>query len=297
MPANPFPVVIVHGGAGHVPVDRRPLHAAGCRRAADAGLAAMLDAGDPVAAVLKAVSTLEDDPQFNAGTGACLGEDGELEFDASIMVGHDLSFGGVACLSPFRNPIDVADAVRRDGRHTLYAGPGAVRFARENGFVPVTDGSMVTESARARLERVRAGDPEVGWAGNTVGAVARGRDGRIAAATSTGGTVGKVPGRVGDSPLPGAGTYADDDSAGCSTTGIGEEIMRFVLARHACDLVRSGLPAQVAADAAVAAFGARIGGRGGLVLVGRGGDVGFARNTETMSYAIAREGSDTREGY
>ena len=291
------PVVIVHGGAGDVPLAKRPLHAEGCKRAAERGLATLLDGGDPLAAVIDAVKELEDDPKFNAGTGACLTADGTLELDASVMLGSDLSFGGVACLPPFRNPIEIAEAVRRDGRHSLYATEGASAFARARGFEPAEAESMITSASRERLERVRAGEAGVGWAGNTVGAVACDAQGRLAAATSTGGTVGKAPGRVGDTPIAGAGTFADDRAGACSTTGIGEHIMRFVLARHAVDLLRAGIPAQHAADAAIAGFGQRIAGRGGLILVGPRGDVGFARNTETMSYAIARDSAGTRFGF
>jgi beta-aspartyl-peptidase (threonine type) len=142
-----------------------------------------------------------------------------------------------------------------------------------------------------------AGKADAGWAGSTVGAVACSSAGRVAAATSTGGTVGKLPGRVGDTPIAGAGTWADDRSGACSATGIGEHIMRYCLSKAACDLLRDGVPAQEAADAAIAGFGERIAGRGGIILVGPRGDAGFARNTATMSWAIARADEGTRFGF
>lgn len=289
------PVVIVHGGAGNVAIDRRPVHADGCARAAELGLEAALAEGDPTSAVLAAVKALEDDPKFNAGYGACLTAEGTLELDASVMVGADLSVGAVAAMPPFPNPILVADAVRRDGRHALYAGEGAARFAREAGFEPAAPGQLVTDAARERLQRVLEGEEVRYWAGNTVGAVAW-VDGRTAAATSTGGTVGKLPGRVGDTPIVGAGTWADDALGACSTTGVGETIMRFGLARDACLRVSTD-GARAAAQASIAAFEARVGGSGGLILIGPDGDPAFARNTRTMSWAIARGGAPVEHGY
>ena len=291
------PVVLVHGGAGAVPLPKRPVHAEGCKRAAAEGLRVLLETGDPLEAAIAAVVMLEDDPLFNAGTGACLTSDGTLELDASVMEGAHLHMGAVTCLPAFRNPIRIADAVREDGKHTFYAGDGAARFAERAGFLRAEDCAMITEAARRRLEQVLAGEADRGWAGSTVGAVACDPSGRVAAATSTGGTVGKTPGRVGDTPIVGAGTWADDRAGACSTTGIGEQIMRFSLARHAAELVRSGAPAQEAAEAAIAGFGERIGGRGGLILVGPRGDFGHARNTETMSWGLARAGEGTQFGF
>ncbi len=287
-------VVIVHGGAGDVAVERRAAHAEGCGAAARAGLEAARASGDPAAAVLAAVCALEDDPRYNAGHGACLTAEGALELDASIMVGADLSAGAVAALPPHANPILVADAVRRDGRHVLFVADGAARFAREAGFAPAAPDAMITEASRARLADVLAGREVRHWAGNTVGAVAW-VDGRLAAATSTGGTVGKLSGRVGDTPIVGAGTWADDALGACSTTGVGEAILRFNLARDACGRL-PGATAQAAADRAIAAFGERVGGQGGLILVSREGEPAFARNTATMSWAIARVGDPGARG-
>ena len=290
------PVLIVHGGAGAVPEARRPIHAEGCRAAAEIGARVLAEGGAAMAAALAACEALENDPLFNAGLGACLTSDGTMELDASVMEGERLELGAVACLPPFANPIRIADAVRRSGVHAMYAGEGAARFAREAGFEPAPEGSLVTEAARQRLAQFLAGRAEREWAGSTVGVAAVDREGHVAAATSTGGTVGKRPGRVGDTPLAGAGTWADDELGACSTTGVGEHIMRFGLARHACELLRSA-DADAAATRAIEEFGARVAGRGGLILVDREGRAAYARNTETMSWAIASPGEDTRYGF
>lgn len=297
MTASIRPVVLVHGGAGDVPEGSRAAHAEGCRLAAIAGLAALRETGSALEAVVRAVRVLEDDPRFNAGTGACLDEDGALSFDASIMEGTTLRAGAVCAMPAFRNPILIAQAILADGRHVLYASDGAARFAREHGFVPAEPASMITEAARERLAKVLAGRADRGWAGGTVGAVACDARGRVAAATSTGGMVAKRAGRVGDSPILGAGTWADDESGAASATGEGEAILRLGLTRHACDLLRAGLTAQEAVDAAIAQLGQRLGASGGLILVDARGRVGHARNTATMSWGLARDGEEARSGH
>ncbi|MGE0787033.1 MAG: isoaspartyl peptidase/L-asparaginase [Sandaracinaceae bacterium] len=291
--------VIVHGGAGNVPEPSRALHAEGCTRAAQMGLEAAHGVNDAtaaaLAAVLHAVRALEDDPRYNAGYGACLTAEGTLELDASVMLGADLSVGAVAALPPFANPILIADAVRRDGRHVMYAAHGAARFAREAGFEPSEPDALITDAARERLRDVLAGREVRYWAGNTVGACAW-VDGRLAAATSTGGTVAKLPGRIGDTPILGSGTWADDARGACSTTGVGEAIIRFGLARAACErLAEAG--AERAARSTIEEFGARVSGSGGLILIDRDGTASQARNTETMSWAIARTSRPIESGY
>jgi beta-aspartyl-peptidase (threonine type) len=290
------PVVVVHGGAGDVPADRQPWHVEGVKRAATVGSAVLEAGGSALDAVQRAVETLEDDPLFNAGTGACLTEAGTIELDACIMEGTALRAGAVTVLPPFLHPVAVARAVLEEGRHVLYAGEGAAAFARAHGFSPATLERMRTPQAEERLRLTLAGRAGPGWAGGTVGAVAIDARGHVAAATSTGGTVGKRPGRVGDTPLVGCGTYADDDAGACSATGIGETIMRATLARAAVDLLRAGVPAAEAARAAIATFERRVGGSGGIILVGRDGSVGVAHNTETMTFAIARVGEAVTGG-
>jgi len=288
--------VIVHGGAGAVPEASRPAHADGCAAAAEAGRDVLEAGGRAIEAAIAACRALEDDPRYNAGRGACLTSERTLELDASVMDGEHLEVGAVACLPPFANPIQIAEAIRRHGVHTMYAAEGAARFAIEHGFSPATAEALITDASRARLDRVLSGDTERTWAGGTVGAVAIDANGHLAAATSTGGTVGKLPGRVGDTPIIGAGTWADDLRGACSTTGAGEQIMRFGLARHACDLLH-GSTAEEAAERAIEAFGRRVGGSGGLILIDREGRAAFARNTTTMSWAIAQPGEETRRGF
>lgn len=281
------PVVVVHGGAGSIGAASRDAHMRGCEIAAARGLAVLVAGGSALDAVQAAVEVLEDDPLFNAGTGGSLTSAGTLELDAALMEGTTLRAGAVCSLSPFTHPIAIARAVMEKSRHVFFAAEGAAAFAREQGFA--SDDAMVTQSARERLARWRAGQVGEGWAGGTVGAVACDAHGRIAAATSTGGTVGKRPGRVGDSPILGAGTWADDMTAACSATGIGEAILRVGLARTACDAAVGG--AQRAVEHALSVLEQRVGADAGLILVTSSGDVGIARNTETMTHAIACAGS------
>lgn len=281
--------ILVHGGAGDVPSERRDAHAAGCRDAMLLGLETLRRGGSALDAVQSAVEALEDDPRYNAGTGGSLDEDGELRLDACIMEGERLRAGAVAALPPFRHPIAIARAALLDGRHVLYAGAGAERFATAAGHRR-HDG-MVTDAARERLAAVRAGATG-NWAGGTVGAVARDVNGHVAAATSTGGMVGKRCGRVGDSPIPGAGNYADDRAGAASGTGEGEGYLRTALAARACLFMEHGDTARAAAERAMRHLLDRTGMRGGLILVGRDGSLGLARTTDTMSWAAGWEGAE-----
>jgi beta-aspartyl-peptidase (threonine type) len=285
--------LLVHGGAGAVAEARRALHAEGCRRAARAGADMLRDGGSALDAVERAVRALEDDPLFNAGTGACLAEDGHVELDASIMEGTGLRAGAVCALAGFAAPIAIARAALEDGRHVLYAAHGARRFALAKGFAEADEASLITPAARAALAALRAGTGASGWAGGTVGAVAWDERGHVAAATSTGGMVGKHVGRVGDSPLIGAGTYADDGAGAVSTTGNGEGMIRVGAARLAAFSMAAGARAEAAARAAIEAVSHRVGVTGGAICVDRRGRWGWSRSTETMSWAfVDREGEE-----
>ena len=266
----------------------REAHAAGCGRAAGVGLAVLLEGGSSTDAAQRAVEVLEDDPMYNAGTGASLTADQTLELDACIMEGTSLRAGAVGALPPFKNPIRVARAVMEDGRHVFLVGDGAAAFARRAGIAPSTLDAMRTEAALDRWKRHRQGTVGEGWAGGTVGAVACDEQGRIAAATSTGGTIGKLRGRIGDSPILGGGTYADDETGGCSATGLGESIMRACLARSVVDQLRSGKSPQAAAHEALNVLGARTRVEGGLIVIDRHGVPAAVWNTRTMTHAIAR---------
>lgn len=281
--------VLVHGGAGQVADELVPRHVRGCRLAAEAAAEVLRDGGAAIDAVVRAVLILEDDPCFNAGTGACLNADGLIELDAALMEGTQLRVGGVCALPPFAHPISIARAVLEDGRHVLYAGQGAARFAVENGFTPSTAEAMTTPGARDRLALARSTASQDGGAGGTVGAVARDARGAVASATSTGGRVNKRAGRVGDSPVPGAGSYADDDGGACSMTGDGEAVLRLCLGKTAVDQLRGRTHPEDVARSVIGLLGSRLVAAGGVILVDRFGRLGLARNTPTMPWAAAGE--------
>jgi beta-aspartyl-peptidase (threonine type) len=286
--------VLVHGGAGDLRPERKAHHAEGCARAAEAGAAVLREGGRALDAVEAAVRALEDDPLFNAGTGACLNEDGLIELDASIMDGANLRGGGVTAMPPFANPISIARAALEDGRHVLYAGHGAARFALSKGFARATVEQMRTDAAYTRWKEIRDGKAtEKGWAGGTVGAVARDADGHVASATSTGGMVDKAAGRVGDSPILGAGTWADDLLGAASTTGHGESFLRTAFACRVVEGLAQGEIERRAVDDLLAMH-ERVGGEGGVILLDRAGRAAWARITNTMSWAIVRQ-SDREE--
>lgn len=221
--------IIVHGGAGLVPEDRHARLREGVRRAAEVGDAILVAGGSALDAVTAAVRVLEDDPEYNAGTGSALTRDGTVETDASIMDGATQRVGAVAAVPDLGNAIALARAVLDANEHVMLAGPAAWTFAADVGIKPAAPGSLITERARTRLAAHLAARTKE-TSGGTVGAVARDHRGNFAAATSTGGIVGKRPGRVGDSPVPGAGTWADNTCA-ISATGDGEAILRVALAR------------------------------------------------------------------
>jgi beta-aspartyl-peptidase (threonine type) len=284
------PAIAVHGGAGELPPDdalrtgdQASARRDGVLRACSAGAEVLRSGGSAVDAVEAAVRVLEDDPVFNAATGAVLTTAGEAELDASIMDGATLRCGGVAAVKDVRNPVSLARAVMERSRHVLLAGDGASAFARSVGIPAHDNALLVTPRQRARWEAALHGGPASRL--GTVGAVARDAAGHVAAATSTGGMSMKLPGRVGDSPLIGCGTYADDALAAVSCTGHGERIIQVTLARHAADLVGRGRSPAEAAREAIETLGARVAGDGGLILVAPAGEVGIAYNTPGMSRA------------
>jgi beta-aspartyl-peptidase (threonine type) len=293
--------ILVHGGAGPLG-EHRDERMAGCLAAARRGHAILARGGSALDAVEAAVVALEDDPLFNAGTGSCLNAEGNVEMDASIMNGEELSAGAVAVVSTIKNPIRLARAVMEQTPHVLLAAEGAARFAREIG-VPFCDPrSLVTEHARRQLavELAKARTLTNAQAtktrqtgGGTVGAVARDAHGHVAAATSTGGMTGKRPGRIGDAPLIGCGTYADDLAGAASSTGHGEMIIKVVLAKTACELLRAGRAPSDGAQAAINDL-RRVQGTAGIILVDRNGRLGFGFNTESLARAWVD--SDGMEG-
>lgn len=286
------PAILVHGGAGRIWVDDHAAACAkGCLEAARAGYSLLRDGKSALDAVEEAAVVLEDDPNFNAGTGSALTEDGDVELDAMLMDGAGLRCGGVAAVRSFKNPIRIARVVLEDSPHILLACEGAARFAREHGIEPCPPAELVTERALRRWHKERA----AGWPRRpgTIGAVAVDCEGRLAVATSTGGISGKYPGRVGDTPMPGGGTYADNATGAASATGYGEPIARVVMAKHACDRIAAGDDARRAAESAVEALGS-IGGEGGIIVVDKTGRLGFAFNSERMSRAsVDGDGEET----
>ena len=281
--------VAVHGGAG----DRPAAQAAdltGVRLAAEAAWEILAGGGSALDAVEAAVRLLEDDPTYNAGTGACLNAEGEVELDASIMDGATLACGAVAVVRDVKNPVTLARRVMERSRHVLLAGAGASAFARQVGIPPYPGALLVTDAQRTRWEARRAGAPAAAEPKGTVGAVARDAQGHLAAATSTGGIAMKLPGRVGDSAVIGAGTYADDTLGAVSCTGEGERMIQLALARQAAELASRVAPRD-AARAAIHLLGERVNGRGGLILLGRSGDPSFALNTATMPRAYSSGGA------
>lgn len=267
------PALIVHGGAGPVPESELAERQAAVERALDTGWRRIGEGA--MAAAVAAVRHLEDEPLLNAGIGACLNSDGVVELDAGVMDGRDRSAGGVACLHDVRHPIDLAVAVMRDGRHVILAADGASRFAREHGVEMADPAVFITD--RKRQELAQGAD--------TVGAVARDADGHIAVAVSTGGRTGKLPGRIGDSPIPGAGFYADDRHGGVVGTGVGEAFIRLGLCRVAIVELEHGMDPAAVAKGAVDWLGKAMSAQGGIILLGREGEPQAAFNTRAMPWA------------
>jgi isoaspartyl peptidase/L-asparaginase-like protein (Ntn-hydrolase superfamily) len=271
--------IAVHGGAGNWPPESEEKAAAGVERAVAAGHAVLAAGGSALDAVQAAVIVLEDDPVFNAGRGAVLHEQGGVLHDAAIMRGADRAAGAVAALQGIRNPVRAARAVLEEGRHVLLVGEPAGAFARAAGLETAPDAWFRTAARERALERGLSSRE------GTVGAVARDARGGVAAATSTGGTNGKHPGRVGDSPLLAAGTWADDTTVAVSCTGDGEAIIRTALAHEVDALMRhAGLPLDTACERALAGL-ASCGGTGGLIAVGATGGVAAPFTTAAMPCA------------
>jgi len=266
-----LPAIIVHGGAGPIKDDSLPARLEGCRAAAFAGWQLLKAGGPALVAVEAAVVELEDNPLFNAGTGSTLNTLGKVEMDAAIMEGDSLRAGAVAALTGIKNPIKLARRVLEDGRHVMLAGDGALLFAREIEFPECSPESLIVERERTRWESKHG----------TVGCVAFDANGKLAVATSTGGTFNKLPGRVGDSPLIGCGTYANDFAA-VSCTGHGEAIIRVVLAKSAVDFLKTGLDPHSAAKQAIELLAAGTESTGGLILISGDGKIAYARNTTHM---------------
>lgn len=311
------PVIAIHGGAGtllrsHISAAQERAYHAALQDVLRAGQAVLAGGGTALDAVCVAVQALEDCPLFNAGHGAVFTADATHELDAAVMDGATLAAGAVAGVARVRNPVLAAREVLRDGRHVLMTGAGAERLAQSAGLAMVRPGYFSTEARLAQLRaaqgggagavldhdgaaalaaRAQEGPLDEGRKMGTVGAVALDAQGHLAAATSTGGMTNKRPGRVGDSPLIGAGTYADDRTAAVSCTGHGESFIRVAAAHDVCArMAYGGQALQEASDAVVHQALAAIGGTGGLIAVDRLGNVCLPFNTEGMYRGLARVG-------
>jgi L-asparaginase / beta-aspartyl-peptidase len=337
VPVNPS--LIVHGGAFAVADSAIEACKAGCREALAAGWKILSSGGSALDAVEAAVVSLEDNPEYDAGTGSHLNRDGHVSLDAIIMEGRTLRSGAVAAVERIRNPIRLARKVMEASHHMLLAGAGAERFALDQGFALCRPEDLIIERERRAWKLCRrfghqrqfhdpvflfssaysqklaaasssagqpaprpqpgllqSGPPSKLQEGGTVGAVAMDRDGRLFAATSTGGTCSKVPGRVGDSPMIGCGCYADVDAGGVSSTGWGEAIMKIVMAKTAVEMLRAGSAAQKAAEESIRLLSARTGGTGGIILLDRNGTPAFAFNTPHLVWGVASPDGSFRVG-
>ena len=283
------PSLIVHGGAWDIPDDAIDACKSGCLRALHAGWAVLSNGGHALDAIEASIIVLEDDPVFDAGYGSHLNLDGYVECDAIVMEASTLRAGSVAGLHRVKNPIQAARAVFEKCPHMMLISTGAERFALEQGIPLCTPEELISPAEREAWERCRedthAAEHHRGHEQGTVGAVALDDQGRLFAATSTGGTCCKLPGRDGDTPLIGCGRYADDETGAVSSTGYGEAIMRVVLAKPAGDFLRpAGSSPSRAAQAAVQLLAKRGKGTGGVILLDKNGNPGFAYNTPRMAF-------------
>ena len=285
--------LVIHGGAGamrpaHGDSDHEERARQGLRDALEAGAAILRNEGTAIDAVEAAVRVLEDDPCFNAGRGSTLNAEGLVELDAAIMDGADRRAGAVAGVRTTRAPISLARTLMERGPHVFLAYDGADRLAREAGLEQVENSWFVTSERRRQLEELMAKggfDSEVKY--GTVGAVAVDSSGHVAAATSTGGLTAKQWGRIGDSPLIGAGTYADDRSAAVSATGSGEYFIRAVAGHQLAERVRlGGESLQSALDGTLDDI-RQLGGTGGLIAVSPTGEAALGFTTRAMYRGIA----------
>lgn len=286
----PFALAI-HGGAGTIErgsmtAEKEKEYRVGLEQSIRAGSSILKDGGSSMDAVEACVRILEDNPLFNAGRGSVFTSAGTNEMDAAIMDGKTLKAGAVASLKHVKNPVSLARLIMEKSPHVMMSGEGAETFAQKNGFQLVDPKYFFTQDRWDALERVKKGGKKSDVSDQdhhgTVGAVALDRHGNLAAATSTGGTTNKLPGRVGDSPIIGAGTYANNATCAVSATGDGEYFIRATVAHEVSALIENkGMPVHEAAEAALAKA-AQLGGTGGMIAMDRQGNVAMPFNTSGM---------------
>ncbi|MGF1937163.1 MAG: isoaspartyl peptidase/L-asparaginase family protein [Nostoc sp. ChiQUE02] len=281
-----IPTIIVHGGAKTITDDKVAANNAGCTAAAEAGWAVLISGGTAAEAVEAATRVLEADPTFNAGLGATLNSDGEVELDAAIMEGS-LSWGAIAAVQGIRHPISVARKIM-DEKPRLLVARGGERFAIDCGAEMCKKEDLIAEEQWQQWKE----DQEVIDRPNTIGCVALDASGVLAAGTSTGGTTKQQQGRVGDTALVGCGLYADNKFGACSTTGDGESIIPVVLAKTAIDFLTGDRHPDEAAQMAIDALASKVKGEAGCILIDRQGRIGWAYNSSHMACAYMTAGQD-----
>ncbi len=297
---NKNPVLLVHGGAWAIPDEVVEDHLRGVREAQAVGWKILDKGGSALDAVEETVASMEEDEVFDAGRGSFLTSDGTVQLDALLMDGATLRAGGVGCVEHIRNPIRAARKVLAESPHVYFVGEGAERFAVEHGIELIDNKELVLPREVQRLKKAgpkqKIGEPDPTFSAttshDTIGAVACDKNGNIAAATSTGGTLNKTPGRVGDSSLIGCGCYADNESAAISCTGWGEPIMKLVLAKWTADRVAAGVPPDESSRDAITYLHSRLNGHGGMIVVDAHGRYGIAHNTPRMAWALRTASRD-----
>jgi len=272
-------------------------HRRGVQNALRVGWEILASGGSALKAVEEAVVVMEDDDTFDAALGSFLTADGKVQMDALIMDGATMRAGGVGCVERIRNPIRAARLILSESPHVYFVGEGAEQFAAGLGIELIDNQELVIDRERKRLAEAKAkaaaGERDLTFAGHdTVGAVALDSNGHLAAATSTGGTINKTPGRVGDSSLIGCGCYADDQSGAVSCTGWGEPIMKLVLGKWATDRIASGSTPELAAREAIGYLNSRLAGHGGMILLDARGRYGIAHNTPRMAWGVRTKSGD-----
>jgi len=300
---------MVHGGAGALDNVKDPKTAVryldSLRRILEHGREVMQLGGSALQAVEACASLLEDDPMFNAGCGSVLNENGKVEMDAAIMDGSDLNAGAVAAVDNIANPVQLARMVLSESEHVMLIGEGAMRFADRCGIVRVPENYFYTNERVEQLKQAKlqqkmmldhddsdidSEDQKYG----TIGAIACDPQGNLAAATSTGGIVNKRLGRVGDSPLVGAGLYADNETCAVSATGYGEDFMRTVISKTISDFIyMKGMDAEQATQASIDYLSRKVKGRGGVIVIDKNGRCASGFTTKKMIHGWIEHGGET----
>jgi len=301
--------IMVHGGAGaldNVKDNKTALrYLESIRGILEHGREVMTLGGSALQAVEACASLLEDDPVFNAGCGSVLNENGKVEMDAAIMDGRDLSAGAVAAVDNIANPVQLARLVMTESEHVMLISEGAMRFADHCGMERVPEDYFYTPERIEQLHQARlqhkmmldhddseedSEDQKYG----TIGAIARDPDGNLAAATSTGGIVNKRMGRVGDSPIVGAGVYADNETCAVSATGFGEDFMRSVISKTISDFIyMKGMDAGQATAAGIEYLTRKVQGRGGVIVIDHNGNCSSGFTTKKMIHGWIEKGGET----